>query len=270
MADETKSPSEQDPDEGDKLPFTSHLEELRSRLIKSGLAVIAGFAACYGFSEALFGFLVRPLKEVLPEGSSLAMIRVQEGFLTHLKIALLAGVFAACPVLFYQTWKFVAPGLYSHEKRYVWPFVGAGTFFFLAGAAFAYWVVFPFGFRFLLAYAHGPVQASISIDAYLGFATRLILAFGVVFQLPVVVFFLARMGLVQAKTLSRGRGYALLVIVIVAAMLTPPDVFTQLLMALPLYLLYEISIVVARVFARSPEGEEVAEPPADDLDRPQD
>lgn len=258
--DEPKTTPPDETEEGDKLPFTAHLEELRSRLIKSGLALIAGFAACYGFSDILFDFLILPLKQVLPEGSSLAMIRVQEGFLTHLKIALLAGLFVASPVLLYQAWKFVAPGLYSHEKRYVWPFVGAGTFFFLAGAAFAYWVVFPFGFRFLLAYAHGPVQASISIDAYLSFATRLLLAFGIVFQLPVVTFFLSRMGLVQAKTLSRARGYALLIIVIVAAMLTPPDVFTQILMALPLYLLYEISIVVARVSARpSQEAEETEE-----------
>ncbi|GAB4255883.1 MAG: hypothetical protein Kow0092_01430 [Deferrisomatales bacterium] len=242
--------------EGDKLPFTAHLEELRSRLIKAGLALIGGFAACYAVSEQLFAFLVQPLTAALPEGSHLAMIRVQEGFLTHLKVALLAGVFLASPVILYQAWKFVAPGLYPHEKRYVWPFVGTATVFFFAGAAFAYWVVFPFGFRFLLAYAQGTIQASISMDAYLGFATRLLLAFGAVFELPVVVFFLAKMGLITYRPLVQGRGYALVIIFIVAAILTPPDVFTQLLMAAPLYILYEISIVVARVFGRAPEEEE--------------
>ncbi len=250
------SSSQPSPEEAEKLPFTAHLEELRQRLIKSALAVIAGFAACYGVSGRLFSFFVQPLLEALPEGSHLAMIRVQEGFLTHLKMALLGGVLLASPVILYQAWKFVAPGLYPHEKRYVWPFVGTATAFFFAGAAFAFWVVFPFGFRFLLRYASGPIRASISIDAYLGFAIKLLLAFGVVFELPVVVFFLARMGLITHHTLARGRGYALVVIFIVAAVLTPPDVFTQLMMAGPLYVLYEISILVARVFARPPEPEE--------------
>ncbi len=258
---EDAAPEEED---GEKLPFTAHLEELRARLIKCAVAVIAGFAACYGFSEPLFAWFVHPLREALPEGSTLAMIRVQEGFLTHLKIALLAGAVLATPVILYQAWKFVAPGLYPREKRYVWPFVGTATLFFLAGTSFAYWVVFPFGFRFLLGYAQGGgIQASISIDAYLGFAMKLLLAFGVVFELPVVTFFLAKMGVLTHHTLSRNRGYALVVIFIVAAVLTPPDVFTQMMMAGPLYALYEISILVARVFGPKPEGEEDPEPAAD-------
>lgn len=243
--------------EAERLPFTAHLDELRQRLIKCGAALIAGFFACYGVSEWLFQFLVRPLEAALPEGSHLSMLRVQEGFLTHLKLALLGGLFLVAPVLLYQVWKFVAPGLYPQEKRYVWPFVGWATLFFLAGASFAYWVVFPFGFRFLLTYAGGAVQASLSIEAYLGFATKLLLAFGAVFELPVVVFFLARMGVVTHHTLAGARGYALVVIFIVAAILTPPDVFTQTLMAVPLYGLYEVSIWVARVFGR----------PADESDR---
>ncbi len=255
-----------DPEEAEKLPFTAHLEELRRRLIKCAVAVIAGFAGSYAVSGQLFTFFVQPLIEALPEGSHLAMIRVQEGFLTHLKIALLAGVLLASPVILYQAWKFVAPGLYPHEKRYVWPFVGTATLFFFAGTAFAFLVVFPFGFRFLLTYAAGPIRASISIDAYLGFAIKLLLAFGVVFELPVVVFFLARMGLITHHTLARGRGYALVVIFIVAAVLTPPDVFTQLMMAGPLYILYEISIVVARVFGRTPEEAAEADDPGEASD----
>jgi sec-independent protein translocase protein TatC len=247
MADPTHKAEPEEAAEGEKLPFTAHLEELRSRLIKCMAAVIAGFAACYSVSDPLFLFFVRPLVAVLPEGSHLAMLSVQEGFVTHIKIALLAGVILATPVIFFQAWKFVAPGLYPHEKRYVWPFVGAATVFFLVGANFAYWVVFPFGFQFLLGYAVGAIQATISIDAYLGFATKLMLAFGTVFELPVVVFFLTRMGVMTHEPLARNRGYALVVIAIVSAVLTPPDVFTMALMMVPLYLLFEISIVVARL-----------------------
>jgi sec-independent protein translocase protein TatC len=253
MAAAENDVSGQNSAEGEKLPFTAHLEELRQRIIKCAVAIVAGFALCYGVSEHLFGFLVRPLTGALPEGSHLAILRVQEGFLTHLKISLLASIFLVSPVILFQLWRFVAPGLYPHEKRYVWPFVASATVFFMAGGAFAYWVVFPFGFKFLLGYAGESIQASISIDAYLGFAARLLLAFGVVFELPVAVFFLAKMGLLTHRTLARGRGYALVVIIITAAVLTPPDVFTQLLMALPLYVLYEISIVVARVFGPVPE-----------------
>ncbi len=249
-------PTEERDGDGEKLPFTAHLEELRSRVIKCLLAVIGGFAACYGVSDRIFRAFVQPLMEALPEGSHLAMLRVQEGFVTHLKMGLLAGVILATPVILYQCWKFVAPGLYAHERRYVWPFVTVATVFFLAGASFAYWVVFPFGFRFLLAYATEGIQATISMDAYLGFATKLLLAFGVVFELPVVTYFLARMGVLTHEPLARNRGYALVVIAIVSAVLTPPDVFTMTLMMIPLYILYEISIVVARVAGRAREPEE--------------
>lgn len=253
--------AEPPPEDSEKLPFTAHLEELRGRLIRCLIAVILAFSGCYAFSGYLFEFLFRPLVRVLAEqGGTLAMNRVQEAFLTHLKISLLAAVFVSSPVILYQAWKFVAPGLYSHEKRYVWPFVFTATLFFFCGAAFAYWVVMPFGLEFLIGMGVGEqVQAILSIEAFLGFSTRLLLAFGVVFELPVVVFFLARMGLITHEPLARGRGYALVVIVIVAAILTPPDVFTQMLMAVPLYVLYEISIVVARVCAR--QREEAGENP---------
>lgn len=254
--DYTNDPhSQSTPDDADRLPFTAHLEELRSRLIRCFLAVILAFAGCYSFSGSLFEFIFAPLVKVLAEqGGTLAMHRVQEAFLTHLKISLLAAVFAASPVILYQAWKFVAPGLYSHEKRYVWPFVITATAFFFCGAGFAYWVVLPFGLDFLIGMAAGEqVQAILSIEAYLGFSTKLLLAFGTVFELPVIVFFLARMGLITHEPLARNRGYALVVIAVVAAILTPPDVFTQMMMAAPLYVLYEISIVVARVCARKRE-----------------
>ncbi len=261
MADTEHDGPGEETHEGEKLPFTAHLEELRSRLIKCFLAVIAGFAGCYGVSDRLFNAFVEPLVRALPEGSHLAMLRVQEGFVAHLKIAILAGIILSSPVILYQVWKFVAPGLYPQEKKLVWPFVASATFFFLLGTSFAYWVVFPFGFQFLLGYATGGIQATISMDAYLDFATKLMLAFGVVFELPVVMYFLARMGVVHHQTLSRNRGYALVIISIVAAVLTPPDVFTMTLMGIPLYILYEISIVVARVAGRprDPENGEAPE-----------
>jgi sec-independent protein translocase protein TatC len=250
--------------EGEKLSFTAHLEELRARLIKSAVAVVVGFAGCYAVSDRLFAFIARPIEGALPAGSRLTILRVQEGFLTYLKIAMLGGIFAASPVILYQAWKFVAPGLYQKEKRYVWPFVAAATVFFFAGASFAYWVVFPFALPFLLGFAGEAVQATISIAAYLSFATQMLLAFGIVFELPVVVFFLSKIGVISYRTLSRNRGYALILISIVAAVLTPPDAFSMILMGLPLYALFEISILVARIFGQPPsekkEEEEDEEP----------
>lgn len=251
--DTTPDPSTEDTE---RLPFTAHLEELRTRLIKCLAAVVAAFAGCYTVSQTLFDFVFAPLIRVLTtQGGTLTIHRVQEAFLTHMKLALLAAVFVASPVILYQLWKFVAPGLYRHERRYVWPFVGTATLFFFAGASFAYWVVLPFGLEFLLGMAGQQVQNFLSIEEYLSFSTKLLLAFGTVFEMPLVVFFLARMGLITHKPLARNRGYALIVILIAAAILTPPDVFTQVLMAVPLYLLYEISIVVARIWARKPEAE---------------
>jgi sec-independent protein translocase protein TatC len=274
MSEDTTKDTATDKDGSDKdaasQPLTTHLEELRSRLIKCFLVLIVGFGVAYGFSQHLLDFVAAPLAGALPDGGSLAMIKVTEGFMTHLKLALLAGLFASCPMWFYHAWKFVAPGLYPHERRYVWPFVIGATFFFLVGASFAYYIVLPWGLQFLLGYATGGIHsagstsgvamnASISIEAYLGFFTRISLAFGFVFEMPVVIFFLARMGLVHHKTLSKGRGIAVVVIFIVAAFLTPPDVFTQLMMAAPLWVLYELSIIVARIFGQKSIEEQEAE-----------
>ena len=246
-----------DPGDDDKLPFTAHLEELRTRLIKSGLAVLVGFFAAYGVNERLYWFVTKPLREALPKGGHLGMFHPMEGFMTGLKVSLVAGILFALPILFFQAWKFVAPGLYAHEKRYVWPFVAAATAFFLLGASFAYWVVFPVAFKILFAYGGDSIMALPSMESALDFPLKLLLSFGIIFELPVAVFFLAKMGLVSHRTLSRNRGYSLVGILIVAAVLTPTgDPFNQLLMAAPLYVLYEISIVVARVFGPKPGDDE--------------
>jgi sec-independent protein translocase protein TatC len=252
---------EEEPEEtvdGERLSFMAHLEELRARLIKSGLAVIAGFFACYGFSEQLFEFVSKPIKNALDKaGGHMQILHPLEGFMTDLKVSFVAGLVLALPVVLYQVWKFVAPGLYAREKRYVWPFVTAATVFFLCGASFAYWMVFPVAFPILFGYAGKGVLPMPSKESALDLPLQLLLSFGLVFELPVVVFFLAKMGLVTHRTLSKNRGYALVIILIAAAVLTPTgDPFNQLLMAGPLYVLFEISIVVARLFGPKPEPEE--------------
>jgi sec-independent protein translocase protein TatC len=229
-----------------RMPLTKHLEELRRRLIISIVWVLAGFLASYAFAERVFRFLARPLQAALPEQGNLAMLRVTEGFFTYLKVSFFAGVILASPVLFYQLWSFIAPGLYRREKKAVGPFVFFSLLLFGLGITFAYLVVFPFGFKFLLRYAEGDIQASLSIQWYVSFAMRLLLAFGAIFQMPLVFFFLARLGLVNEKMLRKNRKYALLMSFLVGAILTPPDVFTQTLMAGPLIILYEISIWLTR------------------------
>jgi sec-independent protein translocase protein TatC len=234
------------------MPLTAHLEELRWRILKALGGVAAAFAACYGFSERLFELLTRPLVALGDERLVLIGTGVTEAFFTRLKVTLIAAVFVASPVIFFQAWRFVAPGLYPQERRTALPFVSVATFFFIAGAWFCYQVVFPVGYAFFLAeYRTIGVAPAIRISEYLSFAARMLLAFGVTFELPVVTFFLARIGVLTHRTLLSWFRYALVVIFIVAAVLTPgPDVASQLLMAGPLLVLYLLSIGVAYVFGR--------------------
>jgi len=244
-----------------KMPLTAHLEELRWRLIKSIGAVGVAFAGCYYFAELLFAFLTHPLLAFQAGPVQLIGTGVVEAFFTKLKVSLIAAIFVASPALLYQSWAFVAPGLYEHERKYVVPFVVFGTFFFVAGAAFCYSLVFPVGFAFFIEeYKSIGVQPSIRISEYLSFSARMLLAFGVTFELPVISFFLARMGVITHHTLLHSLRYAIVIIFIVAAILTPgPDVASQLLMAGPLLALYALSIGVAYVFARAPVASEEPE-----------
>ena len=237
-----------------KMPLTAHLEELRWRIVKALGAITVAFALIYNFADSLFEFLTRPLVAQMTGPMQLIGTGVTEAFFTKLKVTLIAALFLSSPVLFYQIWQFVAPGLYSHEKQYVKPFVAFATLFFVMGAAFCYWVVFPVGYAFFIAeYANIGVSPAIRISEYLTFAARMLLAFGVTFELPVVTFFLARVGMVTHKTMLAYARYAVLVIFIVAAVLTPgPDVASQLLMAGPLLVLYAVSIGVAYAFAPKP------------------
>lgn len=236
----------------DKMPFTEHLEELRRRLIICLVAVGVGFVIAYFFKEKIFAWLMHPLLEALPKDGHQKLIYTapHEAFMTYLKVSFLGGVALAVPVILYQFWRFVAPGLYEHERRYLYPIVILSTIFFLGGAAFGYLVVFPYGFQFFTSFATEFIAPMISTKEFLSFATRLLIAFGLIFELPLVTLFLARLGLVNASFLQKQRKYAILLIFIVAAFLTPPDVFTQTLMAAPLLILYEMSVWIAHFFGK--------------------
>jgi sec-independent protein translocase protein TatC len=238
----------------EKLPLTSHLKELRKRLILSFIAIAAGFVICYAFSQPLFDILSKPLLKMMPEGSSLIFTSVAEAFFTYMKVAFIAGIILASPFVLFQVWAFVAPGLYRHEKKYVIPFVAAGSLFFVMGILFAYFVAIPVGFKFLLGYATDFIKPMPSMKEYLSFSIKFLLAFGLVFQFPVVLVFLARIGVVNAKTMARHRKYAILLIFVFAAVMTPPDIISQLLMAIPLVGLYELSIVLSRIFGKKKEA----------------
>lgn len=233
-----------------KQPLTSHLQELRKRLVLSFIAVAAGFVLCYAFSQDLFDILSKPLLKVMPSGSSLIFTSVAEAFFTYMKVAFIAGIILTSPFVLFQVWAFVAPGLYRNEKRYVIPFVAAGSFFFALGILFAYFVAIPVGFKFLLGYATDFIKPMPSMKEYLSFSIKFLLAFGLVFEFPVVLVLLARIGVVDAKMLARHRKYAILLIFIFAAVMTPPDVISQLLMAIPLMGLYELSIILSKIFGK--------------------
>ena len=236
-----------------KLPFTAHLEELRRRIIICLFAVLAGALVCYAFKEKIFQFVAIPLIASLPDDNSwMIFTGVTEAFFTYLKVSFLAGIFLSLPVLFYQLWAFIAPGLYSKEKKLVIPFVIFSTLFFVTGASFGYFVVFPFGFQFLLSFATDMIRPFPSLREYLSFATKLLVAFGLVFELPLITFFLAKIGIITHRTLSRNRRYFIVIAFLASAALTPPDVVTQMLMAGPILILFEISVLVARLFGRKP------------------
>lgn len=242
----------------DQLPLTRHLEELRKALMVAGASWVVAFLGCYSIAERLFSFISEPVRAALPEGSSLVFINATEPFFTYLKVAALAGVLLALPVILWQLWSFIAPGLYSHEKRLALPFVIASSLCFGLGAYFGFVVVFPQVFTFLVSYglSTGEAMPMLSMGGYLALSSKLLLAFGLVFELPIVIFFLARMGVVDYHWLARNRKFALLVAFIVGAVLTPPDIISQSALALPFIILYEVGIWVARFFGKKPEASE--------------
>ena len=224
-----------------------HLVELRKRLGISVVAVIVMFFIMFSVWQPILEWMTAPLNAVLPKGSSVVFTKLQEPFFTALKVSFFTGFIASLPIIFWQVWLFVAPGLYENEKKMVLPFVLSATFMFISGGAFAYYVVVPFGFTFLVNFGSTLFTALPSIGEYVGFFTKLIFGFGIAFELPVITFFLASIGLITDKTLKDVFRYALVVIFLVSAILTPPDVLTQFLMAGPMILLYALSIFVAKL-----------------------
>ncbi len=233
-----------------RLPLTSHLQELRKRLIFSFIAIGIGFILCYAFSDSLFDILAKPLLKVMPKGGSLIFISVAEAFFTYMKVGFIGGIILASPVVLYQVWAFVTPGLYKHEKKYVVPFVFLGSFFFALGIFFGYFVALPVAFKFLLGYATDFIKPMPNMKEYLSFTMKFLLVFGLVFEFPVVLLILARIGVIDAKMLAKQRKYAILLIFVFAAVVTPPDVISQVITALPLIGLYELSILLSRLFGK--------------------
>ncbi|MCQ4861833.1 twin-arginine translocase subunit TatC [Desulfovibrio desulfuricans] len=252
------TPEDEVEEEADDRPMglMDHLSELRGRLVRCCLAVMVGFIACWAVVDPIFDALVAPLLSVLPDGSHAIYTTLPEGFFTRMHIAFVAGVFVSSPAIFYQVWAFIAPGLYEEEKRSIIPVAVMSAFFFISGGAFCYFVVFPNAFAFFMSYATDTIVAMPKISDYLSFVLKLILAFGLVFEMPLFAFFLARMGIITAELMRRVRRYAILAIFIVAAILSPPDVVSQLLMAAPMLVLYEVSIFVAAGFGKKPAKEE--------------
>jgi sec-independent protein translocase protein TatC len=241
----------------EQMPFTGHLAELRSRLIKCVLALAVAFAGCFAVADEIFEFLTLPLHRIDVPGLMLVGTAVTEAFFTKMKVAFAAAIVVALPVLLWQGWQFVAPGLYEHEKRYTRSFVSFGSLFFFAGAAFSYKVVIGQGLGFLLRrYAAINVQPWIQIGEYFSVAVRLVLACGVMFQMPVLAFFFARVGLIDHRFLIRHFRYAVVGLALLAAVLTPPDLVAQVLFMVPLCLLYGVSIAVAYVARQRAAAEE--------------
>lgn len=236
-----------------------HLVELRKRLAISLAVVFVMFFVSFGFWEVILKFMVTPLEEVLPKNSQVIFTAVQEPFFTALKVSFFTGVLISLPVIFWQLWLFIAPGLYDNEKKFIIPFVFFATLMFLIGAAFCYYVVVPFGFSFLINFGSQLFTALPSIGEYVSFFTKLVVGFGIAFELPVMTFFLATIGLVDGNTLVNFFRYAIIIIFIVSALLTPPDILTQFLMAGPLIVLYGVSILIAKAVNPAQKLEEVTE-----------
>lgn len=233
-------------------PLVGHLEELRRRLIVAGGAWLVSALVCYSFAQQLFQAVSAPLRQALPAGSSLVFIQATEPFFTYVKLSAMAGLLVSLPVIFWQIWAFVAPGLYRREQRLAVPFVLASCACFGVGTWFGFGYVFPLVFRFLVSYGTdvGNISAMLSMGAYLSLSCRLLLAFGLIFELPIIIFFLTRLGLVDHVMLAHHRRLIFLVAFVVGAILTPPDIISQVSVAVPFLVLYEIGILVSRFGAR--------------------
>jgi sec-independent protein translocase protein TatC len=247
---------------GTEQPFVAHLVELRDRLIKAMIAVgiVGAVLFLYPGPGALYDILAAPLVANLPKGATLIATSVISPFLVPLKILLMSAFLIALPVVLYQAWAFVAPGLYSHEKKLVLPLVFSSTVLFFIGVAFCYFFVFGQVFAFIQSFAPKSITAAPDIEAYLSFVLTMFIAFGLAFEVPIVVIVLARMGIVSIEKLKAFRSYFIVLAFVIAAVITPPDVVSQLALALPMCLLYEVGIWAAQIFIKHTKAPEETTP----------
>lgn len=237
----------------EKMPFLAHLEELRKRLITIFIAIGIGFGISYSFAEDILLVLKRPFT------GQLIALAPTEAFITILKVSFFAGVLLAVPVIMHQIWKFVAPGLYEREKKHTLPFVIIATMLFFTGAVFCYYAILPYGLKFLQRFAPKAIETgAFRLSDYVSFVTKLLLGFGAVFELPLIMIFLTKIGVVTPESLASNRKYAILIMFVVGAILTPPDVFTQLMMAGPLLGLYEVSIWASKLAGKPKPKDDTA------------
>ncbi|OLQ95748.1 twin arginine-targeting protein translocase TatC [Vibrio ponticus] len=240
-------------------PLISHLLELRNRLLRAILAVLVVFVGLIYFSNDIYEFVSKPLVDKLPEGATMIATDVASPFFTPLKLTLIASVFVAVPVILYQVWAFVAPGLYKHERRLIMPLMFSSSLLFYAGVAFAYFVVFPLVFGFFTAISLGGVEFATDISSYLDFVLALFLAFGIAFEVPVAIILLCWTGATDPDSLREKRPYIIVIAFIVGMLLTPPDMISQTLLAIPMCLLFEVGLFFARFYVRKDEDENESE-----------
>jgi sec-independent protein translocase protein TatC len=237
-------------------PLISHLVELRGRLLRAFAAIVLVFLALVYFANDIYHILAEPLLQQLPKGTSMIATGVATPFLTPMKLTLIVSFFAAIPYVLYQVWAFIAPGLYKHEKRLIAPLVCSSALLFYAGAAFAYFVVFPLAFGFFTKMAPEGVTIATDIASYLDFVLGLFVAFGIAFEIPIATILLCWTGVTTPKDLAGKRPYVIVVVFIVGMLLTPPDVISQTLLAIPMWLLFEVGVFFARFYVRDTGGDE--------------
>lgn len=260
----TKAAPNSSPEGGNEQPFISHLVELRDRLLRVVLVVVVVFLMLVPFADWLFTQLAGPLIRQLPVGSKLIAIDVASPFFTPFKLALVLSVFAAMPYILYQAWAFIAPGLYQHERKRVYPLVISSTLLFYLGAAFAYFVVFPLVFGFLTQTAPSGVEVQTDISRYLDFVLTLFFAFGLAFEVPVATVVLVWTGAVTPEALRAKRAYIIVGAFVIGMFLTPPDIISQTLLAVPMWLLFEVGVFMSKYFVKKPEADEDGYTPMDD------
>jgi len=248
-----------EPDPTDQpMPLIAHLTELRDKLLRAILAVLVIFICLFPFANDIYAFVSKPLREILPEGASMIATEVTTPFFTPFKLTLVAAVFLAMPYVLYQAWSFIAPGMYRHEKRLAIPLLASSVLLFYAGAAFAYFLVFPLIFAFFTSVAPDDITIMTDINSYLDFVLKLFFAFGLAFEIPIAVVLLIWAGITTPEALASKRRYVIVGCFVVGMLLTPPDVFSQSLLAIPMWMLFEVGLYVGRLVQRRPPPQDAS------------